>query len=127
MKETIKPERIAALEYLILHSKDAGKEIKDICLALIKASDNLTKPVFFTSYSEKAAYDIEDMNCALHGTHLNKLMELMGTDFYFSHHDGYFSGPSEFTIGRYPGKRFTHTIWLSPVRFDKTAVGIEIA
>ncbi|MFA6194987.1 MAG: hypothetical protein WC719_04670 [Patescibacteria group bacterium] len=127
MKEIIKPERIEVLKYLILHSKDAPWEAKNACVALIEASAGMTKSVFITTYSEKVAYGIEDMNCAFHGTHLNKLMELMGADFKFSHHDGYFSEPGKFQVGLCHGEEFTHTIWLSPILFDDAAEKVKLA
>jgi len=126
-KQTIavKPEQIQALKYLIFCSKDAGSETKKTLFALIDASEGLTKSVCYTGYSQDISYGIENLLCSHHATHLNTVMTLIGTNFNFSHHDGYFVKSGKFKIELKPFKKITHTIWLSPESYDKKAVEIS--
>lgn len=113
--------KIYILKHLIINSDDAGPKTKRACLALIDASDNMTKPVFITVFSKKAAYGIENLNCSSRNTRLYEKTKELDLPFHFSHHDGYFSESEGFKVGIYPGKKITHTIWLSSVSYDPGA------
>lgn len=118
--EAITEEQIKALKYLIYKSEDAGPETKKACFALIDASEGLTKPVCFTGYSADINSGVNNMISPLGSTHLNRIMEAMGTNFRFSFDEGYFD-KGEFKHEIRPGKNRTNTIWLSAEEHDKQA------
>jgi len=118
--------QINALKYLILVSPDCGQETKKACFALIDASEGLTKPVFFTGYSEDITYGVHGMCCSHGKTHLDALMHLMGMEFKFSHHGGYFISPGNFQSKLKRWKKYTHTIWLSPQTYERQATEIPL-
>jgi len=118
----ISDNQIKALKYLILKSKDAGLETKKICFALIDGSEGLTKSVFFTCNSKDAQYGLHDMVSSNGTTHLQEIMKSVGTEMIFSNHGGYFDAEGIFNSHLKEGEDYTHTLWLSKNRYDKTAL-----
>jgi hypothetical protein len=126
MNALVSKEQINALKYLILKSQSSGPETKKVCFALIDASEGLTKPVCFTGYSEDITYGVHDMSSSLRNTHLGALMKLIGTNFEFSDHDGYFSKTGEFLTKIHPEEKRTRTIWLSSKPYDREAEKVTV-
>jgi len=125
-KNSTTKEQIDVLKYLISTSKDAGEETKKACLALINASQGLSIPVYFTGHSKDISFGVHNMVSAHGTTHLNEIMRLMNTKWRFSHHGGYFEKITKsFIVQMSNGHKYTHTIWLSPVRYDEKAIGIN--
>jgi hypothetical protein len=120
MTRRVKEDRVEALKFLINESQDAGAQIKRILLALIEASDGLTKPVYFTDFTKRVACGISDVLDQKSDVHLKKLFCLLGTKFQFSSQFGHFDSRG-FRSLTYPGKLYTVTIWFSPFMYDRSA------
>ena len=126
METKITEDQINVLKYLITKSKDAGEKTKKACLALIDASQDLSRPVYFTGYSKDIAFGVHEMVSTHGSTYLNEIMRLMSTNWSFSHHGGYHEKTTQMFVGRMKDDcKYTHTIWLSPIRYDSKAIGIS--
>jgi len=126
MNQKATEKQIKALKYLVFKSKDAGPETKKACLALIDASQGLTKPVFFTGYSKDIYDGAHGIISGQGTTHLNQVMKVLGTEFVFSSHDGFFTAPGQFQSGSRIGEKHTRTLWLSSTECDSSASEISL-
>ncbi|MBI5045270.1 MAG: hypothetical protein HZC02_05070 [Candidatus Levybacteria bacterium] len=133
-------KQIAALKYLIFHSKQGKPLSKQILAFLLDGSKNLTREVYVTlwpisEYTPKEVRDsaigIDAMKSPNGSTHLNEVMDAMGTEFGFDIHYGHFHEGDFITAGQFPGlpSRECHpfglparyTFWCSPHRYSDTA------
>ena len=128
MARRVTRKQIAALKYLIFHSKDAEPFAKQVCAYLLDQSDRLTRDVrvnfsaldgFISSEGGQAINGVHDMGSANGSTHLRAIMKAMGTTFHFSSH----ASPSEvwLAIGDYsPTARE-----LRPTRAEIEAIDLD--
>lgn len=94
-------KQIAALKYLVFHSRDANDLAKRIVAYLIEQSNGLVDGVCITLCADRQGYSAEEINTAAHhfggmlscncNTHLSALMSAIGSDMHFSHHYGDFN------------------------------------
>lgn len=124
MKE-IESSKLGGVFYSINESRDADEKTKKICISLIKASENFTKPVYFTFRHENAtdsiARGIHDMISEGKNTHLNHALKSINSEFLFSHCSG--SLKNESFSQKEPGY---YTIWLSKIIYDRKASKISV-
>ncbi len=123
-------KQMHALMHLILESKDCGEETKRALWALLIGSENFTKPVYFTGYSEDIAYGTHEMFSSKGTTHLHELMLCVAAPYKLEHHGGYMKN-GKFIPGLEDGKEHTHTIFLGPtdkwIDGDFTEISAEVA
>ncbi len=113
MKKKVTKRQLDILKFVILNSRDCGDETKKACLALIDASEKLTKSVFCTGYSEDITFGLHNMLSLNGKTHLDSKLSQLDTKLKFSHFGGYFHNGKLINYCR-EGKKYTHTIILSP-------------
>jgi len=125
MRKTVINERqINAIKYLTLMSKDAGEETKRIVFALLEASHYFTRSVYYTFDSEIASTGIHNMNSSGCSTHLSEVLEIAGTNFFFSCAYGFLAKKGFISSNR-PGEKHTCTIWLSNISYDPKAMELD--
>ena len=124
MEKTIKmkQERVDSLKYMIRRSKGLNPEVRKIYCALLDASDGLTRPVYFTTFSSDFTSSVDvfiSLNEIEYLKNLNGMISLIGSDFRLHCHKGFFSGPGNFQDS-HPSS-FPHTVWLSADLYDRSA------
>lgn len=94
------PKQIAALRYLIFKSKDGNELAKRVSAFLIDRSEGLVKDVCITLVEGYEGYTANEIQGASSGfdsmtrsnrtTHINQILDAMGSDMGFSVHYGDF-------------------------------------
>jgi hypothetical protein len=119
----VSDKQIAALKYLIAHSRYANNFCKRLCFWLIDHSQQLTKSVSVSirihpqdTMAADGAHNMVSNGCT---THLNAIMHAMGTEFHFSHHGG-----TRNVEGLLEGSG-GYTFWLSPDYYDRQATQLH--
>lgn len=139
-EKRLSEKQVRAFKCLILNTKETRK-IRKILFALFEASNELTKPVAFTSYSRKTVFRIDNFMKFGGGINWHEIMQLLNADFnpnpyfepegetdhcewHFDQSDGYFSG-GEFIPAVRAGKEYSRTIWLTYKNHDPKAMKIS--
>ena len=93
-------KQIAALRFMIFNAKDGTELSKRILAFLIGQSNELTKEVCLTLVANREGYTADQISKAAYGvgnmrsgggtTHLDEILDVMGSEFGFSVHYGDF-------------------------------------
>ena len=109
MDNLITQDQINTLKYLIWKSKNASNKEKKIFMALLDASNFLTKPVCI----KMKGVSFRDAGSSLGTTHIDQVMRLI-TNFRFS--------DADICLSEEAGvRKYSHKLWLSNIRYDPKA------
>lgn len=79
--------QVEIIKYLISNFKEGNEEAKKVLLALVDASENFTKRVFYIDGMNKIGEGMNDL-ISKKEAYLNLAIELTGSKFFFSHCEG---------------------------------------
>lgn len=145
-----KSKQIVALKYMIFRSKDGNELSKQVLALLVDSSERLTKDVCLSLVADREGYTIDEISTVVSGvgemqnsygtTHINEILDVMGSKLKFSYHygdfdpsrtddsfncDGQFAGHSESKVSRpglvREGMPLRYTFWLSKDDYSRQA------
>ena len=143
-------KQIAALRYLIFNAKNGTELSKRVLAFLIESSNGLTKAVCLSLVADREGYTADEINTAGRGvdsmercngtTHLDEILQAMGSKLVFSVHygdfnparatdpfntDGQFAGWGEHLVTDpglvREGMPLRYTFWLSEEPYSRKA------
>lgn len=143
-------KQIAALKYIIFKAQNGTELSKRVLAYLIDKSEGLTKEVVLTLVANREGYKADEISKAALGvgemqssggpTHINALLDVMGTELKFSFHygdfdpnrtddplncDGQFPGVPEHKLSRpglgRKGMPLRYTFWISKENYSRKA------
>ncbi len=123
-------EQLIALKFLIFKSKDANEFAKKICFCLINQTNFLKRPVrisfreseeFPADFMMKEVISSTDFLYSSNGqTHINTVLHAMGSNFCFTHKNGYYDDS-----GNWHGGGKTWTVYLSHKYYEDKAFQVK--
>lgn len=143
-------KQIAALRYMIFNAKNGNELSKRVLAFLIESSEELTKEVCLSLVADREGYTADEISAAGYGvhdmescngtTHIDQILDAMGSELSFSVHygdfdptrtddpfssDGQFAGYSKFKVTRpgllREGMPLRYTFWLSKQDYSRQA------
>lgn len=122
--------QIAALTYIIFNAKDGTELSKRVLTFLVELSGFLTKEVCLSLVAGREGYTAGEIRAAGHGvhdmessqgtTHLNQILDAMGSKLKFSVHYGYFD-PARNGDALVWQESDSCTFWLSKETYSRQA------
>lgn len=128
-------KQIAALKYLIAHSRDGSKLAKQLVWFLIDNSKNLTQPVSLSFVQDREGFSRDEISKLAHSadrftscncdTFLNQIFDAMGSELCFSLHFGHYdNGTTLNNGGQFEGVTvMSYTFWLAEKSYGHDGSG----
>lgn len=126
-------KQLRALEWWIMHSKNASEFAKRAIIWALRQTNGLTMPValsmpahFSSGSGREVAYAAHDMYSVNGTTRIDVFINGMGTEMGLSHHGGTYTRASADANEAFDFRGDGYTIWWSHTWYDHTAKRLEL-